>query len=47
MNHSDQTWAGELALWEGATLEAFIESKALWKTELAVEMVRLTHAATV
>ena len=45
MNHSDQTWAGDSILWKGATLEAFIESKALWKTELAVEMVRLARAA--
>ena len=45
-NHSNQTWAGDFALWRGATLEAFIESKALWKAELAVEMVRrLTQAA--
>lgn len=38
MNHSTQSWAGADMLWEGATLQAFVQSKALWKQELAVEM---------
>lgn len=38
MNHSNQTWDGPTTLWNGATQQAFIQSKALWKQELAVEM---------
>ena len=38
MNHSTQTWAAGSVLWNGATQQAFVQSKALWKQELAVEM---------